>query len=155
MTSTTLHNQAADAAFLLRAQIVAEAREWMGTPFHHQARCKGAGVDCVGLVIGVCKKLKLTDFDHYTYSRIPDGQMMKATCEANMARIPFAEIIPGDVILFHFGSHPQHLAIVGDHPHGGLSIIHSYAPSKKVVEMSLSQEWIDRIVACYRLPGVA
>lgn len=139
----------------MRKQIVAEARDWMDTPFHHQARCKGTGVDCVGLVIGVCKQLKLTDFDHYTYSRIPDGTMMKATCEANMTQIPFTDLVPGDVILFRFGSHPQHLAIVGDHPHGGLSIIHAYAPNKKVVEMSLDHTWRDRIVACYRLPGVA
>ena len=36
-----------------RTDVVAAAREWLGTPFHHQARLRGVGVDCVGLVIGV------------------------------------------------------------------------------------------------------
>ena len=35
---------------LIRAQrlaVVQEARSWLGTPFHHDARVKGAGVDCM------------------------------------------------------------------------------------------------------------
>jgi cell wall-associated NlpC family hydrolase len=28
-----------------RAAVVAEARTWLNTPYHHAARCKGAGVD--------------------------------------------------------------------------------------------------------------
>ena len=30
-------------------QIVTQARTWIGTPFHHQARLKGKGCDCLGL----------------------------------------------------------------------------------------------------------
>jgi cell wall-associated NlpC family hydrolase len=30
----------------IRAAVVAEARSWLGTPFHHQGRVKAAGVDC-------------------------------------------------------------------------------------------------------------
>jgi hypothetical protein len=29
-----------------RQAVVAEARAWLGTPWHHEARVKGAGVDC-------------------------------------------------------------------------------------------------------------
>lgn len=138
----------------LREQIVEEARTWIGTRFQHQARCKGAGVDCVGVVIGVCKELRLTDFDHYNYSRIPDGRMMQETCEANMTRIQFAEVKAGDVVLFRFDQHPQHLAIIAEHPTGGHSIIHAYSPSRKVIETRLDSVWQSRIVACYRLPRV-
>ena len=38
---------------LSRADIVAAAREWLGTPYLHQASAKGAGCDCLGLVIGL------------------------------------------------------------------------------------------------------
>lgn len=42
---------------LLRADIVREARSWIGTPYHHQAACKGVGADCLGLVRGVLREL--------------------------------------------------------------------------------------------------
>src|SRR4051812_32701629 len=38
---------------LTRAAIVAEARDWIGTRYRHQASLKGVGCDCLGLVRGV------------------------------------------------------------------------------------------------------
>jgi len=35
----------------LRKQIVEEAHSWLGTPYHHFAMVKGAGVDCDGQVL--------------------------------------------------------------------------------------------------------
>ena len=37
----------------LRAALAAEARSWIGTPYHHRASTKGAGADCLGLIRGV------------------------------------------------------------------------------------------------------
>src|SRR5260370_9302840 len=37
----------------LRAAVVQEAESWIGTPFHHAARVKGAGVDCLMLLAEV------------------------------------------------------------------------------------------------------
>ena len=36
-----------------RAAVVAEARRWIGTPYHHQADVLGAGVDCGMLLVRV------------------------------------------------------------------------------------------------------
>ena len=36
---------------------VAEARLWLGTPYVHQASCRGAGTDCLGLLRGVWRAL--------------------------------------------------------------------------------------------------
>lgn len=144
----------------MRERIVVEARSWIGTRFHHQARLKGVGCDCAGLVVGVCKELGLSDFDKSDYARQPDGVMLKQTCDQNMTAIPFVDAQPGDVLLFKFDADPQHLAIVGDYAHGGLSIIHAYSLARKgkelgwVVETRLDSVWIKRIVAAYRLPGV-
>ena len=33
-----------------REVIVAAARSWRGTPYHHQASLKGVGSDCLGLI---------------------------------------------------------------------------------------------------------
>jgi NlpC/P60 family putative phage cell wall peptidase len=38
---------------LTRAQIVVATRDWIGTPYQHQASLKGVGCDCLGLVRGV------------------------------------------------------------------------------------------------------
>lgn len=44
-----------------RRAVVAEARTWLGTPFHHAARVKGAGVDCCQLLLAVYGALALID----------------------------------------------------------------------------------------------
>ena len=33
-----------------RAAVVAAAREWIGTPYHHMADIKGVGCDCAMLL---------------------------------------------------------------------------------------------------------
>ena len=38
---------------LKRADIVDEARKWIGTPYRHQASRMGVGADCLGLIRGV------------------------------------------------------------------------------------------------------
>jgi NlpC/P60 family putative phage cell wall peptidase len=40
-----------------REQIVAAARGWLGTPYHHQASVKGVGCDCLGLIRGLWREL--------------------------------------------------------------------------------------------------
>lgn len=39
------------------AGIVAIARDWIGTPYIHQASVQGAGADCLGLIRGVWRAL--------------------------------------------------------------------------------------------------
>jgi hypothetical protein len=110
----------------------------------------------VGLVIGVARELQLIDFgfDINAYNRIPDGTEIVTQCHAHMTRIDAVSIDVGDVVLMRFGSHPQHLAIVGDYAHGGLSIIHAYALSRRVVEHALTDHWRQHVVGAYALPGV-
>ncbi len=42
---------------LNRTDIVIAARSWLGTPYVHQASAKGAGCDCLGLIIGLYTEL--------------------------------------------------------------------------------------------------
>jgi len=39
-----------------RQAVIAEAVTWIGTPFHHAARVKGAGVDCLMLLAEVYER---------------------------------------------------------------------------------------------------
>lgn len=38
-----------------REEVIAEARGWLGTPWHHQASLKGVGCDCIGFIRGVAQ----------------------------------------------------------------------------------------------------
>ena len=44
----------------IRAAVVTEAKTWIGTPFHHAARVKGAGVDCLMLLAEVYERAGVT-----------------------------------------------------------------------------------------------
>lgn len=75
-------------------------------------------------------------------------------CSMLMTEIPHEKAQPGDVFLMKFDGEPQHVGFLGDYPHGGFSLIHSYANARKVVESRMDEQWRERIVAMFVLPGV-
>jgi cell wall-associated NlpC family hydrolase len=139
------------------AEVIAIARSLLGTPFHHQGRVPGVGVDCAGVPIVVARTLGLVpeNFDVAGYPPIPDGSSLRVYCEANMIRWSYEE--PGGAVLIAWkDGPPQHLGIVAQHPHGGLSIIHADSVrQKRVIETRLEWSRYMRRVQAYRLPGVA
>jgi cell wall-associated NlpC family hydrolase len=139
-----------------RAEVVAEARTWLGTPWVHQHRTKGVAVDCAGLVICVARDLGLVPpgFDFNGYTRSPDGTLL-AVCEQYMHRIPREQLQPGDVVVVSMKGEPQHMGIVADYVHSGLSIVHATnAGACCVVETRLAFNAIFRYRAAFALPGV-
>jgi NlpC/P60 family putative phage cell wall peptidase len=42
-------------------EVIAAARRFVGTPYHHQAALAGAGCDCLGLIRGVWRDLYGTE----------------------------------------------------------------------------------------------
>lgn len=120
---------------------------------------KTVGVDCAGLVICIARELGLVehDFDINGYAPTPDGVSMQAACDQFMTRVQWGQVMPGDVLLIRFASDPQHMAIVADYLHGGLSMIHAdmRASPPRVLEMRLADVWRARVIQAYRLPGVA
>jgi len=139
------------------ADVVAQARGWIGTPWHHQARLRGVGVDCVGLVIGVARELGLVagEFDVGGYPRTPDGTTMMYMADLHMTRAA-APLQPGQIIVVAIDRYPQHVGVLGDYRHGGLSIIHAAALAHppRVIETRLMISRVMRFVAAFDLPGV-
>lgn len=127
--------------------VVAAARGWLGTPWHHQGRLKGVGVDCVGLVIGVARELGLSAVDVTGYPRRPGPTDVLNGCRAHMT--PVMEPMPGDVLAFAIDGQVQHLAIASD-----IGMIHALAAMRRVVEHRLGDVWQARLTAAFRLPGV-
>ena len=42
-----------------REKLIAEAKEWLGTPYHTAGRVKGAGCDCGTFLLGVLENTGL------------------------------------------------------------------------------------------------
>lgn len=136
-----------------RAELLAEARSWLGTPWQHQGRTKGVAVDCVGLVIEVARATGVMTVDEAAnYRRRPDGITLERKLAEYLARVSLSKIQPADVVLIATASAPDHVAFVGDYPGGGLTLLHAYMPMRKVVEHRLDATWRRQIVAAFALP---
>ena len=140
---------------LTRADVVAAARAWIGTQWVHQHRTQGVAVDCGGLVIGVARQLGIVPacFDVNGYERYPDGSLVRL-CSKYMDAVSKADMRPGDVLVVAVDKEPQHLGILGDYRHGGLSLIHA-ALHRGVVESRLMFARNMQFCGAFALPGVA
>lgn len=141
---------------ITRAQIIACARTWLGTPFRHQGRRKGSGIDCVGLPLMVMAELGLIDLreEYANYSSQPVGTLVLDECRRRLIEKPLAEMSPGDVVCLRAPTVPCHVGIV-TYLNGGLGLIHAYAGGARcVVEHILDGKWRRRIAAVFNVPGV-
>ena len=134
----------------MREEIVAEARRWLGTPFHHQGRQRGVGVDCAGVLFGVAWALGISDFDLRAYPPRPEPDMMSAHLARHLQPIPKASARPGDVLRFMIDRRPQHLGILTAPD----QVLHAYQHAGRCVEHRLDDKWRRRICGAYRFPGV-
>lgn len=108
-----------------RAAVIASARTWLRTPFHHEARVKGVGVDCAQLLIAVFAEAGLVA--EFTPAHYPHDWHFHQDEERYLAEISsYAHRVdtplPGDIALFRFGRCASHAAIVIDWP----LCIHAY-----------------------------
>ncbi len=129
------------------AAIAAAALRWVGTPYRHQARTKGAGCDCLGLVVGVLEEVRgqradplppySPDWGEIGAREILIGEFQDRFPESTG---PFVE---GEVLLFRMreGSVAKHLGIVA-----GAGFVHAYS-GRGVVETRLTEPWQRRLVA--------
>lgn len=143
---------------MTREEIVLEARNWLNTPYHHQAAVLGVGVDCVGLLRGVYSRLtgeQIENPENYSgawhihrseeklYETLRDRFCLKEKC--------FETALPGDILIFGVGKGPAaHAAILSF----GNRIVHSYREIGKVVENQLDNKWLKRVRFCFEFPGV-
>ena len=126
------------------ARMIAAARACTGTPFHHQGRLAGVGLDCIGLAVVALRAVGVSIDDRLDYGVRPDGISLIAALEAHGARA-VDTIAGGCIILIRYDHQPQHVAIAT----GPDTMIHSFAPAGKVVETLIGPYWRRRIVGIY------
>jgi cell wall-associated NlpC family hydrolase len=139
------------------ADIQSEALSWLDTPFHHQARAKGIGVDCAGIVTMAPRPFGLSNFDITNYARLPQGPEIRRLLDEHMDPVALADARGGDVVLFAFktrrGDIEQHLGILIDDA-GGLRFVHAWSAAEKVVSTALDVTWRRRRTGAWRYRGL-
>lgn len=132
------------------------ARGWVGTPFRHRSSVRGAGCDCLGLVLGVWRERGGTVPDLPPYA--PDwvqgtrpGILLEAL-RRHLTEVPVAQDAPGSILVFRL--RPQgpgvHLGIAGA-VSPVATVIHAMERIG-VVEVPLSAPWRRRLVARLTFP---
>lgn len=142
------------------AEVVAEARNWIGTPYLHQAAAKGAGTDCLGLLRGLWRTLMGDEPEPvppYTddWAEPSGDEVLLRAAERWLSRKDRSDVMIGDVLLFRMrqGSVAKHLGIQSE-VGANAAFIHAYT-GHGVVESPLSQPWQRRIAARFSFPDGA
>ncbi|RYH11176.1 NlpC/P60 family protein [Tropicimonas sp. IMCC6043] len=142
----------------MRERVMEIARDWIGTPYCHQASVKGVGTDCLGLVRGVWRELfgaepeTVPGYSADWSEASGEERLWQAAMRHLLQRDPSESPEPGDVLLFRMrqGSVAKHLGIFSVRellP----SVIHAYQ-GHAVIESPLSQPLRQRIVARFEFP---
>jgi len=139
-----------------RAMIVEAARQWIGTPYHHQASRRGIGTDCLGLVRGVWRDIYGSDAETppaYSRDWAESGgqETMLAAASRHLERIDVSDIAPGDAVVFRLrlGVVAKHVAIVAS----ASTMIHAMEGAP-VCEVSFSHWWRRRVAGAFRFPDL-
>jgi NlpC/P60 family putative phage cell wall peptidase len=135
---------------------LAVARDWVGTPYLHQASVRGAGADCLGLLRGIWRALygcEMEPIPPYT-SDWAEPARVEMLWQGLRRHLPEASVpeAPGQVLLFRMraGAVAKHLGIAAQ-VGANASFIHAYT-GHGVVESPLSVPWRRRIVARFQFP---
>ena len=127
-------------------RIIDLARECIGTPFYHQGRVLGVGMDCAGVVAHILEGLNLPYNDARGYPRTPFDGMLKKCLDEEPSLMEVGALEPACVVLMRVTNDPQHLAIWT-----GEKIIHSSLEAGKATEEGMPSSRKAKIVACYRI----
>lgn len=137
--------------------IVEAARAWIGTPYVHQASCRGLGCDCLGLVRGVWRDLHGTEpspVPPYTQDWNEPQQSERLLLEARRLLVErtTSTIDPGCILLFRMkeASVAKHLGISTARTPVP-RFVHAYS-GRGVCETTLSAPWRQRLVAIFDFP---
>ncbi len=140
-------------------RVVIAAREWIGTPYAHQASVQGVGCDCLGLVRGVWRSVMGPEPEQVPpygshWAETSGTERLFAAALRHFKQVRPSERKPGDVLLFRMKprSVAKHVGILAI-ANGLETLIHAYE-GNSVVEGALVPFWQDRLAGVFRFPDV-
>ncbi len=138
-------------------EVLSEARSWLGTPYRHQGRCRGAGADCLGLVLGVWQEVigplpEIPPSYSADWGEMGRQEVLWDAALRHLCCVGPADVQIGDVLLFRMmpNAIAKHLGIQS--ADGAMAqFIHAYS-GRGVVEPRLSGFWERALCARFRFP---
>lgn len=128
--------------------LVAEARTWIGTPYHHGGRLRGSGCDCVSFTVSLLESMGMAGIVlPEVYKIRPDGTLL-SHLERNRdlyREVSVDDIRAGDVVLIRLYKQPQHFGLYT----GDGTVIHADM-RHGVVESAFDAGWRSRLVKIMR-----
>lgn len=105
-----------------RQAVVAAARTWVGTPYHHRAKLKGKGVDCIMLLVAAFEEaavLHAIEVPRYVmqwHMHRNAEKYLEGLLQYCQELAPEETPQPGDIVLWKFGRCFSHGGIVSAWP---------------------------------------
>lgn len=137
-----------------RADIVTAARDWLGTPYHHQASLIGVGCDCLGLVRGIWREFYGPEPEAAppyspAWAESLGEDRLAAAALRHLPPAPHSDMRPGDVLLFRWRAHlpAKHCAILAT----PATIIHAH-DGAAVSEVALTPWWRRHLSHVFSFP---
>ena len=136
-----------------RNAVIHEAITWIGTPWHHMARVKVAGVDCGMFLLEVYERAGI--IGHVEPPPYPADWSMHRSDEKYLAFVEKFCVrvdapLPADLVTFRLGRCVSHAAIVINWP----LIIHSCVGQGVIMDDGIANVWFaERVEGFYRYTG--
>ncbi|MDN5928918.1 MAG: NlpC/P60 family protein [Hyphomicrobiales bacterium] len=139
------------------AQIVAEALDWIGTPYRHQGSLKGVACDCLGLVRGVWRAVYEEEPEApgpyaSDWAEATGEERLLVAARRHCIAKPKEEAASGDLLLFRWrpGVPAKHAGIlVAEH-----RFVHAYQ-GHSVLVSALVPHWRRRIAGVFVFPPLS
>jgi len=137
-------------------RILAEALEWIGTPYRHQGAKKGVGCDCLGLVLGVWRNVYGAApgrpgpyAPDWAEARGEDEFL--AAARRHCLETSVSAMSTGDLVLFRWRAHltAKHAGILVS-PN---RFVHAYQ-GQAVLVSALVPQWRRRIAGVFSFPDL-
>ena len=142
------------------ADVVTAARRWLGTPYRHQASCRGAGADCLGLIRGVWREVLGPEPEAVPpyspdWAEATGEERLLEAARRLMVPVCAHDAAPGDILLFRMLDRgpAKHVGILVSEGLQAGRLIHAYS-GHDVCETRLTDAWCRRLAGIFRLPGV-
>lgn len=132
------------------SDILTTLRSYLGTPFEHQGRQPGRGLDCVGALVCALRANGVTVEDWRAYPAHPDEATFLRYLDRNLERVPLDRLCPADVLGFRIGRRLVHAGVRTEF--GGMIDVRDRRTLRETT--SLTKTWQGRLFLAWRVPGV-
>lgn len=139
------------------ASVIAHARRLVGTPVRHQGRDPAVGLDCVGLLVSVSRRMGIEPHDFLDYDCPPDPGVLMRELRKGMDEVPrLEEASPGHALVFrlHLKGDAQHLGVLTHRETLIHALILRNRKRNRVSEVTMDRRWWRLCCGAFAFRGV-